>query len=238
MFLKRNYEKELMDDFSIQDERIDAALAELKHTNRFLGGISTTGDGLNFLLNEKSGNGNEKLSGRISILDVGAGASDILLFFKNKFPSLEITSVDLNKRACKFLGRNCSADGRNPVKRIICADSLEIPIKEKQFDVVHASLFLHHFKEEEIKKMITDFKRISRAGIIINDLRRSVIALIGIKIIAALFSKSELYKNDGPASVKRGFIKSDLLKIMKELGINNFILKRKWAFRWLLLIYN
>ena len=46
MFLKRSYAPELMDDFSIQDERIDRALSELKITNKYLGGISTTKSGL------------------------------------------------------------------------------------------------------------------------------------------------------------------------------------------------
>lgn len=237
MFLKRYYQKELMDDFSIQDERIDAALTELKVTNRYLGGISTTREGLNLLLKEKREKGNGKLSGGISILDVGAGASDILLFLKNKFPSIKITSIDLNKRVCKFLWRCNSAGERNSVKRIICADSMNIPIKEKQFDIVHASLFLHHFNEEKIKKMITGFLKITGSGIIINDLRRSVLALLGIRIISKLFSKSDMFKNDGPLSVKRGFVKSDLLKILNEIGLNNFKLKRKWAFRWLLVIY-
>jgi hypothetical protein len=40
--MKRSYEPELMDDFSIRDERVDLALKELKIINKFLGGISTS----------------------------------------------------------------------------------------------------------------------------------------------------------------------------------------------------
>jgi len=222
MFLKRNYEKELMDDFSIQDARIDEALNELKIVNKYLGGISTTFSGLKLLLNGEN---------EFSVIDIGAGGSDILISLKKIFTKIEITSIDLNKRACKFLINNNASN-------IICADSLKIPIKNKQFDFVHASLFLHHFNENEIKKMINDFLSISEKGIIINDLRRSIPALIGIKIIALLFSKSEMFKNDGPLSVKRGFIKRDWQKILSDLRITKYSLKRKWAFRWLLVIYS
>ena len=85
--------------------------------------------------------------------------------------------------------------------------------------------------------MLASLLNISKSGIIINDLRRSVFALFGIKIIATLFSKSEMFKNDGPLSVRRGFVKTDWLEILKDLGINKYKLKRKWAFRWMLVIY-
>ncbi len=230
MFLKRSYKSEMMDDFSIQDERIDAALSELKITNKFLGGVSTTAEGLNLLLKAIPGTVARNPADEITILDIGAGASDNLFSLRNKFPSVKITSFDLNKRVCRFLKRNSAAN-------VICADALKIPVKEKQFDIVHSSLFLHHFKEDEIKKMITDFLKISKTGIIINDLRRSVLALCGIKIISLLFSKSELFINDAPLSVKRGFVKSELTKVLDDAGIKNFKIRKKWAFRWLLVIY-
>ena len=62
-------------------------------------------------------------------------------------------------------------------------------------------------KEDEIKKIIKSSLSIAEKGMIINDLRRSVWALIGIKTLIYLFSKSTMVKNDAPLSVKRGFIK-------------------------------
>ena len=223
MFLKRSFAPEIMDDFSIQDERIDLALSELTLTNRLLGGISTSEAGLKILLN---GGGREE----ISALDIGAGASDILQHLNKKLLPVKITSIDLNKRACKFLKANS-------ISKVICANSLQIPVKENAFDIIHASLFLHHFNEEEIKELLTDLLKISRSGIIINDLRRSIFALLGIKIISTLFSKSEMFRNDGPLSVRRGFIKSDWVDILSRLNIKKYKLKRKWAFRWMLVIY-
>jgi hypothetical protein len=125
-----------------------------------------------------------------------------------------------------------------PELEIVCGDAVHLPFKEKGFDIVHTSLFLHHFEEEEIKNLLAAFIESAKYGLIINDLRRSVFALAGIKILTSLFSRSEFVKNDGPLSVKKGFIKSELLKILSLLPINRFIIKRKWAFRWLVVIFN
>ena len=76
------------------------------------------------------------------------------------------------------------------------------------------------------------------SGRMAGDLRRSVFAYIGIKILTTLFSSSVMVKNDAPLSVRRGFTKSDLLSILANLNIREFKIKRKWAFRWLIIIYN
>uniref|UniRef100_A0A7V2ZHU8 Methyltransferase domain-containing protein n=1 Tax=Ignavibacterium album TaxID=591197 RepID=A0A7V2ZHU8_9BACT len=217
--MKRSYQAELMDDFSIKDERIDIALNELKVINKYLGGILTTKTALNHFVSSNDEN--------LRILDIGSGSSDNLLAIKNKYQNLQIISVDRNLRVLK-------ASDNIAVK--INSDAFRLPLRNQSCDIVHAALFLHHFREEEIKILLEEFLRVAKTGIIINDLRRSLFALVGIKILTSLFSKSELVKNDAPLSVKRGFKKPDLLNLLSEIGIKNFIIRKKWAFRWMLII--
>ncbi len=225
MFLKRSYKPELMDDFSINDERIDRALIELKIINRFLGGNST------------SKNGFKEISRKINLdeetilLDVGAGASDIILSLRKNYRVDKIYTLDLNGRACRFAKNN------SPSLITICGNVLTLPFNKNKFDLIHASLFFHHFNENEVKNILITLLTSAKHAIIINDLRRSLFAFWGIKILTALFSKSEFVKKDGPLSVKRAFVKNDLLKILNELKINQYTIKRKWAFRWLVIIY-
>jgi ubiquinone/menaquinone biosynthesis C-methylase UbiE len=214
--MKRSYEPELMDDFSIQDERIDAALKELKTINRYLGGVSTTKSALKYFVNSV----NETLS----LVDIGSATSDNLLAAKISFPSLKIISIDKSFRSLKIFPNST-------IK--INSDAFKIPIKDENCDVVHLSLFLHHFNEVEIKMLIDECMRICRKGVIINDLQRSYLALFGIKILTGLFSKSELVKNDAPLSVKRGFKKNELVKLLIEARVNSYIIRWKWAFRWM-----
>ena len=217
--MKRSYEQELMDDFSIRDERIDIALRELKIINKYLGGISTTKSALKFLI--------ESEHERVKIIDIGSGSSDNLIAAKNRFPNLQILSIDKNLRVL--------SNAENSLMKIN-SDAFHLPIKDGSCDSVHAALFLHHFTEEKILVLLTEFLRIARKGIIINDLQRSLFALIGIKILTVIFSKSEMVKNDAPLSVKRGFTKQEILKLLADFGATNFIIKKKWAFRWMVVI--
>jgi SAM-dependent methyltransferase len=166
----------------------------------------------------------------ISILDVGGGASDILLKLKRNGHYPGIISLDINPRACHYTSLN------SPEIKTVCCDVRYLPIKN-QVDIIHASLFFHHFPETEITKLLSALLNLSSKGLVINDLRRSIFAWLGIKILTSLFSKSEMVKNDGPLSVKRGFIKSDLIKILDAVSPGKYMIKRKWAFRWMVVIY-
>jgi ubiquinone/menaquinone biosynthesis C-methylase UbiE len=217
--MKRSYDEEIMDDFSIQDERIDKALNELKIINKYLGGISTTKSALKYFINSET----EELY----ILDIGSGSSDNLLALKSNFHNLKILSIDKNLR---------TLNSSNNLLQKINSDAFSLPFKKDSFDLVHAALFFHHFTETQIQKLLVEFLTIARKGIIINDLQRSFFALLGIKILTVLFSKSEMVKNDAPLSVKRGFTKQEILKLLSEADVTNFVIKRKWAFRWMVVI--
>ena len=217
--MKRSYDAEIMDDFSIQDERIDKALHELKIINKFLGGISTTKSALKYFPESE----NDKLK----IVDVGSGSSDNLLSAKSKYPNLQILSIDKNLRAL--------SNSENLIDRIN-SDAFELPFKNNSCDIIHTALFLHHFTEEELQLLFMEFLRTARKGIIINDLQRSYLALLGIKILTVFFSKSEMVKNDAPLSVKRGFSKKEILNLLEDVGVKNFVIKKKWAFRWMIVI--
>ncbi len=225
MIFKRYYTPELMDDFSIQDKRIDLALHELQIINKYLGGNNTTTKGLNILLQKFP----SKL--KVKILDVGSGSADTILSNKNNGYDINIYGIDINKRACKY------AKSNSPELKVICGNIYSIPVKLNQFDIAHASLVLHHFKEKDIQYLLAKIIESVKYGIIINDLRRSIYAFIGIKLLTLIFSKSVMVKNDGPLSVKRGFVKKDLIKILDSLNINNYEIKKTWAFRWLIIIY-
>jgi len=83
--LKRRYKAELIDDFSIQDERIDLALRELKLVNTFLGGKATTAEGFRILRKRACA------FRMLKVLDVGSGGADV---FGNNTENLSITALD------------------------------------------------------------------------------------------------------------------------------------------------
>lgn len=221
--MKRESRNEIMDDLSIGGETIELALKELKLINTYLGGNSTTKSGLKTLTKRS-------INSELTILDAGAGASDILHGFKKKIDRVRIISLDANLAVCNFVKKSDSQS------IVVCGDTKALPIKNDSVDIVHSSLFLHHFDEENISVIIQLFSSVAKHRIIINDLRRSHFALMGIKILTSLFSKSKMVKNDAPLSVRRGFKKKELIRIFDRLNLN-YTITRKWAFRWLIVVF-
>lgn len=213
-----------MDDFSIADKRVDDALHDIKIINKYLGGKSTSITGINKLI------GNIKTESGLLMLDVGAGGSDFLDSIVDSGTEFQCVSLDLNHRACKVLKNTLNVIPVN-------ADALKLPFRDNSFDIVHASLFLHHFTEDEIAILLNEFKRTARCGIVINDLHRSILALSGIRILTTLFAKSSMVKNDAPLSVKRGFTKTDFVDILRKQKISLYSINWRWAFRWLIVIH-
>ncbi len=221
MLLKRSFKPELMDDLSLSDNRVAEALKELHLINKYLGGIAVTERGIQNFLNGRTY--------EMKILDVGGGGSDSLSDLKEKYP-LNVYSLDINKYSCHY------QKNLHPGHNVICADAEKLPFKERSFDVVHASLFFHHFNEEVIISMLKHFREAARYGVIINDLRRNILAYAGIRLLTLLFSRSSFVKYDGPLSVLRAFTSKELVSILSRAGITNYTIRKMWAFRFLVII--
>jgi len=216
MFLGKSFKKELMDDFSLRDKKIYRAYKELHTINKFLGGNSVTAEGIQYF--------KKRINDRLKILDVGGGISDILYDLKNSDADVSVYSLDLNRFACNYQKQLSSNN------KVICADALKLPVKDRSFDLIHSSLFLHHLNDNEIILLLRNLIQIVTGGIIINDLRRNVLAYTGIRILTIIFSKSKFVKYDGPLSVRRSFTKQELKNLFVKAGIDNYIIRRKWAF--------
>ena len=213
-----------MDDLSIQDERIDSALEELAVINTWLGGHSVSRAGVRMILKripERDG---------VSVLDVGAGGSDFAKAVSPLRTGIRVTALDLNERACAYASRIY------PDVRTVRGSVLDMPFAKNSFDIVHASLFLHHFKDPELRRIVPELYALSRYGMVINDLRRSTPALAGISILTRIFSHSAMVKNDAPLSVRRAFDRDDIERICSYVPDGNIVIRRKWAFRWLVCI--
>lgn len=214
-----------MDDYSIQDSRLTDALKELTVINTFLGGNAVSRKGIAALL--------ERIPehGPVSLLDVGSGGSDLSHSLPADRRTIAITSLDINFGACQY------SKVTYPGLAVVNGSVLDLPFKERSFDIVHASLFLHHFTETELQTIIVSLYRVSRYGVVINDLRRSLFAYIGIVLLTQLFSRSTMVKNDGPISVRRGFVRKELKQLCSQLSTATCSIRRMWAFRWCVTIF-
>jgi len=224
MFFRRSYQKEIMDDVTIGGETLDRAFRELTKINKWLGGQATSLKGImtltKYIPHPKT----------LTILDVGSGGSDIADAVSSIDADVKITALDLNKNALSYAAKV------HPSIHVVQGSVLALPFHDQSFDIVHASLFLHHFSEDDLRDILHSLLNVSRYGIIINDLRRSIFAYLGITFLAQVLSRSDMVKHDGPLSVRRGFTLKELKKICGSISSASFTIHRRWAFRWLVCI--
>jgi ubiquinone/menaquinone biosynthesis C-methylase UbiE len=228
-YKKRSLQKELLDRNDIPFRDIVLNMRELNFINTWLGGHSITLQGFkNLVQNRKT----------ISLCEIGCGGGDnlnaIYKFCKKNNIEARFAGVDIDKSCIAFAKEN------SKIKNVsfIISDYKKINFENEKPDIIFSSLFCHHFRDDELAEMFYWMKNNSLVGFFINDLHRHPVAFHFIKIATQIFSKSYLVKNDAPLSVLRGFKKNEWKQIFEKAGIKNYTIQWKWAFRYLITVYN
>lgn len=235
-FQTRTNEDELMDDFSITDTRLTSALEQLRLVNRWLGGYSTTMTAIAPFLRSRVGQ-------TTRILDLGTGIADfpeyIVRWAEAQSPVLDVKIVAVDANPVTVDYARAALKQRLPEAvstkiQVEVADALALPYADDSFDIAMGAMFLHHFAEENAIAIVQAMQRVSRHGIVINDLHRHPLAYYGIYALTHLLPASPMMQNDGPLSVLRGFQKAELAAIAQSAELQNVSLRGYFPFRWLL----
>jgi 2-polyprenyl-3-methyl-5-hydroxy-6-metoxy-1,4-benzoquinol methylase len=231
-FDQRSYQIEIMDDLEQGGEIINQTLRELEIINRLLGGNKVTINGISTLLKNRPRRD-------ITIADLGCGGGDILKLVanwgrKNKI-NMQLTGIDANPNIVIYAEKNSK---EYPEINYQAINIFSPDFQKQKFDIVLATLFTHHFTNEELTNILHSLKNQTRIGIVINDLHRHWFAYHSIKWLTHFFSNSSMVKSDAPTSVLRAFHKNELKAILEKAGITDYTLRWQWAFRWELIIYS
>ena len=222
----RSSEMEIMDDFTMEGALFRDTLDKLEIINRFLGGNSVTINGLKKLLKNQSKNKT------ITIVDLGCGNGDILRdvakFGRKNNYSFKLIGIDANLAAIEYAKELSKEYSELSFKTI---DILSEDFKKQSYDVVLCTLFLHHFKNEELISFLKTTTNKAMIGVVVNDLHRHKLAYYLFKLIG-FFIKNKMVRQDGLTSVLRAFKKKDLENISKKIKVH-FSIQWKWAFRYL-----
>ncbi|HEX8186410.1 MAG TPA: methyltransferase domain-containing protein, partial [Blastocatellia bacterium] len=120
---------------------------------------------------------------------------------------------------------------------LVRADSLKLPFAVGSFDFVTASLFLHHFKDEDVVQLLSDFARVARRAVIINDLVRNLVPYYFARLTGPVLATSFLTRYDGPVSVLRGFTLDEMKNLAGQAGLRNIEVRRVFPYRLSLVAY-
>ena len=94
------------------------------------------------------------------------------------------------------------------------------------------TLTLHHFKKNEIIKLLTVFSKNSKIGFVVNDLHRNAIAYYLFQVLCFVFRMNKMSREDGLTSILRGFKKEELIAFSENLRFKKYSIQWKWAFRY------
>ena len=238
-FNARTDEDEQMDDFSIDDERLTDALQQLRLINQYLSGYSTTMSFLKPYLRSRA----KDMHSKTRILDVGTGIADFpeqIIQWADQHlrdHEIEIVAIDANPVTVAFAQKTLNE--RLPKRlsdhiQVETADALALPYEDNAFDLAIGAMFLHHFPHDAATKIVRSMQRVSRDGILINDLHRHPLAYYGIYTLTHVLPAAPMVRNDGPISVLRGFRAPELAAIAQAASLPNISIRWRFPFRWLL----
>ena len=226
---RRSSATEMMDDFTIEGSNLRDTLDKLGTINRLLGGNSVTIKALKKILSKSS------ITETITIIDLGCGHGDILRdvaeFGRKNSYKFKLIGIDANNAAIHY-AKELSKD--YPELSFETIDIFSEHFKKQTYDIVLCTLFLHHFKNNELISFLKSTVQKATIGVIVNDLHRHKLAYYLFKIIG-LFIRNKMVREDGLTSVLRAFKKKEIETILTKAGVN-FSIKWKWAFRYLWVI--
>jgi 2-polyprenyl-3-methyl-5-hydroxy-6-metoxy-1,4-benzoquinol methylase len=226
---ERTDKEELMDDFSIGGDLLKDTLNKLENINRWLGGNLVTVNSLKKVLK------NHPKEQALSIVDIGCGHGDILRdvakFGRKNGYKMTLLGVDANPTAIAYANELSTA---YPEVHFKTEDIFSEEFQKREFDVVLATLFLHHFKEEPLVSFLDNTLKQTKIGVVVNDLHRHTLAYY-LFMLLSVFIKNKMIIEDGLTSVLRGFKRKDLMQLSERLQVKPQV-SWKWAFRfqWIL----
>ena len=201
---------ELLDGPLDDPDALRGNLRDLARINRWSGGTAASRRALERLL-----------AGRTvphSLLDVGTGGADIPLALlddaRRGGRSLRVTGADSRPEildaARAIDGRLATSDGLE----LVVTDGRTLPWPDRSFDVVHASLLVHHLEPPEALAFLREAARVARIGVIVNDLVRARHHLVGVRVVLGIGTRNRYTRHDGPLSVRRAYTRMELRALL------------------------
>ncbi len=225
----RSNKTEIMDDFTMKGELLRDTLDKLGKINKLLGGNSVTLNGIRQLLEGKP---KDKT---YAFIDLGCGHGDILRliadFGRKEGYNFQLIGIDANQDAIDYASE---LSVEYPELSFENKDIFSEDFQNMNYDIALATLFLHHFKTDELEVLLKQLASRAKLGLVINDLHRSEIAYGLFKLLSLVIS-NQMIIDDGLTSILRAFKRKDLENLAQKLNLKSEI-RWKWAFRYQWLI--
>ena len=103
---------------------------------------------------------------------------------------------------------------------MIEADARHLPLADGEVDVAHASMLLHHLDPDDAVVALAEMRRVARLGVVINDLRRGLIAFAMISAAVLALSRGRYTRHDGVLSARRAYTVAEMDTLAARAGMS------------------
>lgn len=189
---------EILDDPATPREVRDRSMADIARSNTLFGGTRSAMQALRRVI--------PRLPREATLLDVGTGLGDIPVLARREAVDAGVALTTIGLDVTEFLLHSA----RGGVDAVVASDALRLPFRDNSSDVVLCSQLLHHFPEEDARRLVAELHRVSRGWVVISDLRRSWLAAGGFWLASVALRFHPVTRHDGVTSVLRGFTTTEL----------------------------
>jgi SAM-dependent methyltransferase len=176
-----------------------------------------------------------RLGRPVRVLDVATGAGDVPLRLERRARragiDLHLAGCDISPVALEYARTSAAHAGADVTFFQFDALHDDFPAG---YDVLMASLFLHHLSEDEARGVLRRMADAAGRLVLINDLVRSLAGLWLARLGTHLFTASDVVHYDGPRSVEGAFSLEEVRTLAEQAGLRGATLERRWPFRYLL----
>lgn len=207
----RALETELLDCPDCDPALAAASYRFMAIVNRFFGGWRVV---RRFLETELIG---RRRDAPCHILDIGSGGCDIPLaasrWARARGHVLRFTCLEKSDGAERF-ARDRLARAGDPAVTLI-QDDVFLHTPAEPYDYALASMTCHHFDDATILALLRRLRGFVRYGVLINDLRRTRLALLAVRPLLILCPAG--VRHDALLSIQRGFRVRELRHLLSSL---------------------
>ena len=205
---------ELLDGPLDDPAALAANLRDLRRINDRLGGASLSAPAIDALAAHRA---------ELSLLDVGTGGADIPLALIALAAAagrrLSVVAIDSRPEVLSAAVLAWPVVATTDGLELHVGDGRSLPYPDRSFDVVHASLVVHHLGADEAAVLLGEMGRVARLGVVVNDLDRTWRGFIGAWLLGHLLTRNRYTRHDAPLSVRRAYRADEVAAMLRAAGL-------------------
>jgi ubiquinone/menaquinone biosynthesis C-methylase UbiE len=212
---------ELLDDPRADPLLVGRELRDIARLNALFGGTRAVLEALEPFF-QRSGNVQRATCDVTwTLLDVGTGLGDIpraaAAAARRHGITLQLVGIELNRTAARLAQRGHA--GHDTPLGVALADGGALPLGPRSVDVVVASQVLHHLPRAVAVRWIAAFDRVARRAVVLADLRRSRLAMVGVWAASIGLAMNGITRRDAVLSLRRGYTKGEFEEMLRQAGV-------------------